>query len=201
LPRRLTGSGVWNNADSMKSGMGVNSIISTNIRVRLPDDFIVGDYSIVDDFCYFSTRVSIGRFCHIANGVSIGGGKDQAFVMADYSSVSAGARIWCASDDFTCDMAAITPPEITIQKNMITGNVIMEELTIVGSNCVVMPSNRIPEGVAIGALSFVPPDYDFEPWTVYAGTPIRAVKKRDRVSVQNQKRSLEEQFAELQSAT
>lgn len=179
--------------------MGINSIISANIRVRLPDDFEVGDYSIVDDFCYFSTRVSIGRFCHIANNVSIGGGKDQAFVMADYSSVSAGARIWCASDDFTSDMAAITPPEISIQKNMITGNVIMEELTIVGSNSIVMPSNRIPVGVAIGALSFVPADYEFEPWTVYAGTPIRPVKKRDRISVQNQKRSLEEQFAELHS--
>ena len=180
--------------------MGINSIVSANIRVRLPDDFVVGDYSIVDDFCYFSTRVSIGRFCHIANGVSIGGGKEQAFEMADYSSVSAGARIWCASDNFSCDMAAITPPEIVIQKNMITGNVIMEELTIVGSNSVVMPSNRIPEGVAIGALSFVPPDYEFEPWTVYAGTPIRPVKQRDRVSVQNQKRSLEEQFAALHSA-
>jgi acetyltransferase-like isoleucine patch superfamily enzyme len=191
---------VQRNADSVHDGMGVNSIISENIRIRLPDDFKVGDYSIVDDFCYFSTRVSIGRFCHIANGVSVGGGKEQTFVMADYSSVSAGARIWCASDDFTCDMAAIAPAGISIPKKMITGNVIMEELTIVGSNSVVMPANTIPEGVAIGALSFVPPEYEFEPWTIYAGTPIRPIKKRDRSSVLKQKQSLEQQLAEISSA-
>ena len=179
--------------------MGVNSIISANIRIRLPNDFKVGDYSIVDDYCYFSTRVSIGRFCHIANGVSVGGGKDQTFVMSVYSSVSAGARIWCASDDFTCDMAAIAPAGISIPKKMITGNVIMEELTIVGSNSVVMPANTIPEGVAIGALSFVPPEYEYEPWMVYAGTPIKPIKQRDRDSVLTQKRALEQQIAEISS--
>ena len=41
----------------------------------------------------------------------------------------------------------------------------------------------VPEGVSIGALSFVPSNYKFEPWTVYAGRPIRPIKKRNKENV------------------
>lgn len=68
----------------------------------------------------------------------------------------------------------------------IEGDVILGDYTGVGANSVVMPDNHIPEGTAIGALSFVPPRYRFEPWSVYAGAPIRKVggRNRDRVLAQ-----------------
>lgn len=53
-----------------------------------------------------------------------------------------------------------------------------------------MPGNHIPEGVSIGALSFVPSGYKFEPWTVYAGRPIRPIKKRNKENVLNTLRKL-----------
>ena len=59
----------------------------------------------------------------------------------------------------------------------------MGKFTGVGTNSVIMPGNDIPEGVTIGALSFVPSGYQFEPWTVYAGRPIRAIKKRNRANI------------------
>jgi acetyltransferase-like isoleucine patch superfamily enzyme len=65
----------------------------------------------------------------------------------------------------------------------IEGNVTLEKYTGIGTNSVIMPNNHIPEGVCIGALSFVPSNFKFEPWTVYAGTPIRAVKKRNKENV------------------
>ena len=55
--------------------------------------------------------------------------------------------------------------------------------TGVGTNSVIMPGNDIPEGVSIGALSFVPSNYKFEPWTVYVGRPIRPIKKRNKENV------------------
>ena len=94
--------------------MSFSPIISDAIRCRVPDAFSVGEGSIVDDFCYFSTQVDIGRWCHIANGVSIAGGRDQRFQLGDYSAVSAGAKIWCRSDDFVCDLAALAPPGVTV---------------------------------------------------------------------------------------
>jgi acetyltransferase-like isoleucine patch superfamily enzyme len=54
-----------------------------------------------------------------------------------------------------------------------------------------MPANQIPEGTVIGALSFVPAGFAFEPWSVYAGVPIRFVRPRNKQSVLAQAAQLE----------
>ena len=54
-----------------------------------------------------------------------------------------------------------------------------------------MPGNRIPEGTVIGALSFVPAGFEFEPWSVYAGVPIRFVRARNKEAVLAQAAQLE----------
>ena len=162
-------------------------IVSSNSRFRHPDLFTIGEGSIVDDFCYFSTRVTVGRFSHIASGCSVAGGSDRLFVLGDFSSLSSGVKVWCTSDDFSKDIVTIVPPEFgRIKDNVITGDVIFERLTAVGANSVVMPANHIPEGTVIGALSFVPAEFAFEPWSVYAGIPVRKVGARDREAVMRQ---------------
>lgn len=156
-------------------------IISSNIRIRYPDCFEVGDFSIVDDYCYFSTRVRIGFCSHVASGCSVGGGRDWLFALGDFSSLSAGVKIWCTSNDFVNDLVTIVPAAAgDIGDQPMTGDVIFENYTGAGANAVIMPDNVIPEGTTIGALSYVPPRFEFEPWTVYAGTPIRRVAARDR---------------------
>ncbi len=162
-------------------------IISKQIRVRHPESFEVGEWSIVDDFCYFSTKVKIGDYSHVANGCSIAGGKDRLFTMGSFCSLSAGVKIWCTSDDFVKGLIFIPPPGAEeIKEHVITGDVTMVDFTAVGSNSVIMPKNNIPEGTTIGALSFVPPEYPFEPWSVYAGIPIRLITRRDKQSVMKQ---------------
>jgi acetyltransferase-like isoleucine patch superfamily enzyme len=170
----------------------VKPIISSQSRIRHPDLVEVGEFSIIDDYCYISTRVRIGRFCHVASGCSIAGGKDRLFVFEDYGSLSSGVKIWCTSDDFVNDLVTIIPPDAgPIKQHLITGDVVIGPCAAVGANTVVMPDNHIPEGTAIGALSFVPPRYPFEPWTVYAGVPIRPLKKRNRAAVLAQRGRLE----------
>ncbi len=175
-------------------------IISKNIRCRVPDAFSVGEGSVIDDFCYFSTKVAVGRFCHVANNVSIAGGGDLQFTMGDYSAVSAGARIWCASDDFNCDLAALGPPGLSFTKKGLRGDVSLGECVIVGSNSVILPDNTLPEGVAIGALSLVPAAYEFEPWALYAGVPIRKIRMRDREEIERQRDGLEAGLASLRES-
>lgn len=166
-------------------------IVSPSIRVRYPDVFHVGEDSIIDDFCYFSTQVSVGRCSHIASSCTVGGGRAHRFVLGDMSSLSAGVRIWCASDDFRRDIVTIIPAGLPDPKtNVIRGDVVFGDYTAVGANSVVMPDNQIPEGTVIGALSFVPPRSTLEPWSVYAGTPIRRIGARDRDNVLLQARSL-----------
>jgi acetyltransferase-like isoleucine patch superfamily enzyme len=159
-------------------------IVSPNVRIRVPEHFEIGDDSIVDDYCYFSTRIRIGRGSHIANNCSVGGGAEWTFALGDFSSLSAGVRVWCSSNDFIRDLIAVTSDDTG--DDPISGDVAIGNFTGVGANAVIMPRNEIPEGVAVGALSFVPPAYNFEPWTVYAGIPIRPVAERDRNRVMRQ---------------
>jgi len=162
-------------------------IVSANCRIRHPEHFHVGPYSIVDDYCYFSTQVRIGLCSHVATGCSVAGGVKRQFTLGDFCSLSAGVRIWCTSDDFVNDLVAIVPEGVgDIKQHLIEGDVAMGNYTAVGANSVVMPGNVIPEGTVIGALSFVPARFAFEPWAVYAGTPIRLVNRRNRDAVSDQ---------------
>ena len=168
-------------------------IISSHIRVRHPEHFVVGDDSIVDDFCYFSTRVRIGRASHVASGCSVAGGVSFQFTLGDYSSLSSGVKVWCTSDDFVNDIVTIVPAAAgAVKTHLIEGDVSIGDFTAVGSNSVVMPGNEIPEGTVVGALSFVPPRFAFEPWSVYAGAPVRLVGRRNRENVLSQIRRLDE---------
>ena len=159
-------------------------IVSQNIRLRYPDLFKVGDYSIIDDFCYFSTRVEIGLSVHVGAGCLVAGGREHTFTMKDFAGLASGVRIYCTSDNFVYDLSGIIPQGMDDPKtHTIRGDVTLSEYAVVGANSVVMPGNELPEGVAIGALSFVPPNFKFEPWTVYSGNPIKKVLPRSKKSV------------------
>jgi acetyltransferase-like isoleucine patch superfamily enzyme len=165
----------------------MKAIISPNIRIRYPEYFEVGNYSIIDDYCYFAAKVRIGISSHIASGCSVAGGKQFTFEMGDFSSLSSGVKIWCASNDFANDLVIINPPGLHLAAaGPAEGDVSLGHYTGVGANSVIMPQNKIPEGTVIGALSFVPPAYAFEPWSVYAGTPVRLIGKRNRENILRQ---------------
>lgn len=170
----------------------MKTIISPNIRVRCPEHFVIGAGSVVDDYCYFSARVEVGRHSHIASGCSVAGGPSRQFRLGDYSSLSSGVKVWCASNDFVNDIISLIPAELEeLQSGLITGDVLLGNYTGVGANSIIMPANVIPDGTAIGALSFVPPNFPFEPWSVYVGTPIRLVRRRNRERVLEQVSRLE----------
>jgi galactoside O-acetyltransferase len=116
-------------------------------------------------------------------------------MMGSYSSLSSGVKVWCGSDDFINDVIAIVPPGVTdVKEHFIGGDVKLGEMTGVGANSVIMPDNEIPEGTVIGALSYVPPRFPFEPWSVYAGIRVRLVGRRNRDSVVRQVEKLKAQL-------
>lgn len=155
--------------------------VSEAVRIRYPRYFEIGDNSIVDDFCYFSAKVVVGRHCHVANNVSVAGGSDFTFYMGDYSSISSGARIWVSSNDYTHGLVCLEAPGPSL-----SGDVVLEDMTGVGSNSVIMPDVRIPIGTVVGAMSFVPAGCILEEWSVYAGIPVKKISSRDRGEVLRQ---------------
>jgi len=167
--------------------MIIKPIISKNIRMRYPELFTIGEGSIVDDFCYISVGLSVGKFSHISTGCSFVGGCDNYVRIGDFCGIVAGARLVCNTVDFVNDLATIIPKDVLQVENPINkGDVVFADYSAIGANSVMMPNNYVPEGVVIGALSYVPSNYPFEPWMIYFGTPIKPRKKRNRDSVLKQ---------------
>lgn len=159
---------------------GNNFILGEYVIIKKPDLVSVGDNVRISDFCRISSACDIGSDCEIAAGTYISGGDGQyQFKMGSYSSLAAGVKVWLSSNDYVNELITHSVPNV----KEIQGNVSIGQYTGVGTNSVIMPNNEIPEGVSIGALSFVPSNYKFEPWTVYAGRPIRPVKKRNKENV------------------
>ena len=164
--------------------MKSDPIIFKRTRLRYPEHFQIGDFSVVDDFCYFSTKIKIGRYCHIAPQCSCSGGLDYTLTIKDMSAFSAGVKAYCSTNNFVKGLITVIPKEFShVNKSNFSGDITLERFTGIGANSVIMPNNHILEGVAIGALSFVPYNFQFEPWTVYAGSPIEAIKARDKKAV------------------
>ena len=105
----------------------MDAIISRNIRIRYPDYFKIGEGSIVDDFCYFSIKMNIGRFCHIGPSVSIIGGVEEEFWMDDYSCIVTGSRIICSSDDWRFELNSCLPSDFPVDKGSIKGGVVFDK--------------------------------------------------------------------------
>jgi acetyltransferase-like isoleucine patch superfamily enzyme len=148
------------------------AIVSPNIRIRVEEHFVIGEHSIVDDYCYFSTRVQIGDWTHIATCCSVSGGPDRTFTIGDFSSLSAGVRVWCTSNDFVNDAIMIGAAE------GISGDVTFADHCGVGANSVVMPRNQSLRASPSARSASFQPEFVFEPWTVYAGIPIVPIRQR-----------------------
>ncbi|MCM1324020.1 MAG: hypothetical protein NC218_07650 [Acetobacter sp.] len=161
---------------------GKNFTLGEYVIIKKPDLISTGDNVRISDFCRISSACEIGSDCEIASGTYISGGDGKfKFKMGDCSSLAAGVKIWLSSNDYVNELVTHSVPKV----KEIQGNVTMEKYTGIGTNSVVMPNNHIPEGVCIGALSFVPSNYPFEPWTVYAGRPIKPIKKRNKQNIIN----------------
>ncbi len=166
---------------------GNNFILGEYVIIKKPDLMEIGDNVRISDFCRISTACVIGSDCEISPGVYIAGGEGKyTFRMGECSSLAAGVKVWLSSNDYVNELVTHSIPEV----KEIQGNVSLGKYTGVGTNSVIMPNNDIPEGVTIGALSFVPSNYKFEPWTVYAGRPIRPIKKRNKENVINTLRKI-----------
>lgn len=158
-----------------------NALISPNIRVRYPERFTVGNSSIIDDFCYFSVDLCIGQYFHIASNCTIAGGYTECFTAGHFGGLASGCKLFCASDDFINDIGNVLPSKCgDIKNHTLRGGIYLCDYVTIGANSVLMPDVYIPKGTCIGAMSFVPSGFEFEPWSIYVMKNGKLTKVKDR---------------------
>lgn len=165
--------------------------LSKNTRMRCWKHFYIGKNSVIDDFCYISTKLELGKYSHIGPGCTIAGGKDFILQIRDYCSLSSGVKIYLSSNDFREDLIILNPGFDFGAKN-ISGNIDIKNYVGIGANTVIMPNCQISEGVVIGAQSFVPANFSIPEWTVWAGNPIKKIGVRNKPKVLEQVKRIEE---------
>jgi acetyltransferase-like isoleucine patch superfamily enzyme len=161
--------------------LGVGCIIGKTVRIRHPQDCIIGDGTIIDDFAYISARIEIGKFCHLSSHLSISGGQERCFVLGDYSTLSNHCSVHCASSDYTA--VSLDLPSVPMDEKFggTVGDVVIGQHVVVGAHSCILPGVRLPDGSAFGAYSLIKPG-DYRALGLYAGIPVtfrglRAVPK------------------------
>jgi len=144
--------------------------------ISRPELVEMGDHIAIDMWTYISTEGIFGSYIHIAPSVSIIGGASAKIIMEDFTNIGSGGRIICATDDFT--QGLISPVVPIEHRTVISKPVVFKRYATLGVNCSVLPGVTLAEGCIVGANSVV--TKDTEPWTIYAGTPAKPIKTRER---------------------
>lgn len=155
--------------------VGDNVLISRKASFYGAANMSIGDNVRIDDFAILSGNLTIGSHIHISAYVALYGA--MGIEMKDYTGVSPRSTIYSAMDDFSGSYL-IGPVHPVGTTNVTGGKVVIERFVQIGCDSVVFPNLTINEGSVIGAKSLVTRSVDA--WGVYAGTPIRKLKNRNR---------------------
>jgi acetyltransferase-like isoleucine patch superfamily enzyme len=157
--------------------IGSDVTIWERAKIVYPDSISLGDSIIIDDFVFLmgGSKTEIGSFVHIASFTSITGGGE--FIMEDFSGLSGGVRIYTGNEDYLG--GCLTNPTVPHPYRIATRSFVhIKKHAIIGANTVVLPGVVIGEGASVGANSLV--TKDCQPWTVYFGSPAKAIKNRPK---------------------
>lgn len=155
--------------------LGNNVKISKFARFYNQSKISIGDNVRIDDFCILVGNIDIASHIHISAFCALYG--TYGIKLKDFSGLSPRTTIFSATDDFKGDFL-IGPIHKKEYTNVISGEVVLEKYSQVGTNSTIFPSVTINEGAVVGAMSFV--NKSIPEWTIFAGIPARFIKTRNR---------------------
>ena len=169
---------------------GDDVYISALVEIRRPHLVRLGSHVAIDTGFYLTTKAMIGSYIHIGPYVSCIGGAEGLLEMGDYSGIAAGARLITLGDEHLG--VGLTGPTIPApyRDNLIGGHITLEKFVNIGTSAIVMPGLTLGEGSVLGAGSLL--TRDTEPWTIYVGTPAKAVKIREKKKMIEYAKRIEE---------
>lgn len=157
---------------------GENFRIGLYHNISKPELVKIGNHVAIDSFFYCSTGLKIGDYVHIGPHVSIIGGKNSYLQMGNFSSLAAGCRVICGSDNYQGDGLQVPMVPEQYRDSVTIKPIIIENYVGVGTNVILMPGVKLAEGSVIAVGGIV--REDTEPWTIYVGSPLVGVKRRKK---------------------
>jgi acetyltransferase-like isoleucine patch superfamily enzyme len=163
--------------------LGENVIIGKTVRIRNPEECIIGDNSIIDDFAYISAAIEIGNNCHIGSHVCISGGRGR-FKLGNYSTVSSHCSVHCASSDYSLVSLDLPSVPSELQFGGEVEDIEIGNLVTIGSHSCILPGVNLPDQFACGAFTLITKQH-YEPNALYVGIPAKFLKHRNDEFLKN----------------
>ena len=157
---------------------GQEVFISANVEIRRPHLVSVGSHVAIDSGFYCTVAAEIGDYVHIGPYVTVVGGADGLLRMGHFSTIAAGARIICASDEHLGEGLVGPVIPARYRDKVTTAPVVLEDFASLATNVVIMPGVTLAQGSVVGAGAIV--TQGTKPWTIYLGVPARAIRVRPR---------------------
>jgi len=157
-------------------GYGKGVRIWPMARIAQPERVWIGNHVMIDDFALIIAPVTLRDYVHVCAHASLLGSDE--IEMGEFSAIAPGSRIFSGTEDYNTMATAVVPAPF---RNPYRAPVKIGRQVAIGANSVILCGVTIGEGAVVGALSLV--KTDLEPWTIYAGVPVRPVGKRDREAV------------------
>jgi dTDP-4-amino-4,6-dideoxy-D-glucose acyltransferase len=155
---------------------GEDVFISADVEIRRPHLLNVGHHVAIDTGFYCTVSAEMGDYIHVAPYVTVVGGARGVLKMEHFTTIAAGSRIICGSDEHLGEgLVGPTVPE-KYRDSLIIAPVTFQMFASAGTNVVVLPGVTLAIGSVVGACSLV--TKDTEPWTIYTGIPAKPTKAR-----------------------
>ena len=166
---------------SKLKSVGEDVVISLNVEIKRPHLVTIESHVAIDSGFYLTTAAEIGSYIHIGPYVSIIGGETAKCVLANFTSIAAGARLIAIGDEHLgFGLVGPTAPK-EFQDRLIGGEIEVKKFAAIGTNAVIMPGLTLEEGSVVGAGAVL--TKNTEPWTIYVGIPARAIKLRQKENI------------------
>ncbi|HEX4759375.1 MAG TPA: acyltransferase [Thermoleophilaceae bacterium] len=140
-----------------------------------PESISIGDKTRLDDYCRIEggEGVEIGPRIHISSFCSIFGGGRA--LLGDMCGMSQGSRVITGSEQVTGAMNPVSPAE---WRDVMTTTVVLDHLSFLATNAVVLPGASLGFGSVAAAGSVI--NKPVPAWEIWAGVPAKAIGRRDR---------------------
>jgi acetyltransferase-like isoleucine patch superfamily enzyme len=155
--------------------VGKNVFISKYARFYGAENMEFGNNIRIDDFCILSGSIKLSDYIHISAYTALYG--QFGIELENFTGLSPRCTIFSATDDFSGEFM-VGPLIAKNYTNVTGGKVLIKRFSQIGSNCVILPSVTVHEGVAVGAMSLI--TKDLEAWKIYKGIPAKMFKARSK---------------------
>jgi galactoside O-acetyltransferase len=163
--------------------IGKNVLIDKNVIIPNPTNIEIGNNVRIDTMCILSSgksgRIIIKNNVHISPFNLVYCADNYKVVFENHSASSAGCKLY-GKTNYYDGSYLINPTHKPEDAPTIDGDIILNKFATLGADSILFPGSIIPIGTVLGAKSLYTGKHSLDEWSVYAGIPVKFIKKRSR---------------------